>query len=104
MKIEHTCCVNVNEGLIIAAITGDHRAIRGLGQCPNADINTIDAKGRTPLYLASLLGHAKATEEILNQENVSFNKGREIDGLTPFSVRFFNGCGNGDQGQGCDYA
>ena len=86
LKINHTCCFNANEGLIIAAITGDHRAIRGLGQCPNADINTIDAKGRTPLYLASLLGHTKATQEILNHENISFNKGREIDGLSPFSI------------------
>ena len=70
----------------MAATKGDYRAIRGLWECPNADVNTIDAKGRTPLYLASLLGHVKATEEILNQENISYNRGRDIDGMTPFAI------------------
>ena len=86
LKSKHTCCLNKNAGLLKAAISGDHRAIKGLGQCPNADINTVDAKGRTPLYLTSLFGHAKATEELLKQENIDFNKGRRIDGLTPFSI------------------
>lgn len=86
LKITHTCCLKENEGLLTAGISGDYRAIRGLGQCPKADINTVDAKGRTPLYFTSLLGHAEATEEILKQEKISFNKGREIDGLTPFSI------------------
>ena len=86
LKSNHTCCLNENEGLLKAAVSGDHRAIRGLGQCPNADINTVDAKGRTPLYLASLLGHANATEELLKQKSIEFNKGRRLDGLTPFSI------------------
>ena len=86
LKSKHTCCLNKNAGLLKAAISGDHRAIKGLGQCPNADINTVDVKGRTPLYLTSLFGHAKATEELLKQENIDFNKGRRIDGLTPFSI------------------
>ena len=86
LKSKHTCCLNKNAGLLKAAISGDHRAIKGLGQCPNADINTVDVKGRTPLYLTSLFGHAKATEELLKQDNIDFNKGRRIDGLTPFSI------------------
>lgn len=86
LKSKHTCCLNENEGLLKAAESGDHRAIKGLGQCPNADINTVDAKGRTPLYLASLLGHEKATEELLTQKSIDFNKGRRLDGLTPFSI------------------
>ena len=52
----------------------------------NADINTVDAKGRTPLYLASWLGHAKATEEILKHKSISLHKGKGLDGLTPFSI------------------
>ena len=72
--------------MIRAALIGDHRAIKGLGQCPSADINTVDAKGRTPLYLTSWLGHVKATEEILKHKHTRFNKGRGLDGLTPFSI------------------
>ena len=86
LKSRHTCCLKENKGLLTAAIVGDHRAIRGLGQCPDADINVVDSKGRTPLYLASLLGHVKAIEEILNLENISYNRGRDIDGMTPFAI------------------
>ena len=71
LKTKHTCCLNKNDGLLMAALTGDHKAIKGLGECPKADINTVDAKGRTPLYLASLFGHAKATEVNLTAFSIS---------------------------------
>ena len=86
LKSENTCCLNKNMGLIKAAVSGNYRAIKGLGQCPDVDVNTIDAKGRTPLYIASWFGHAKATEELLKLENIEFNKGRRLDGLTPISI------------------
>ena len=93
LKSKHTCCLSENKGLLKAAISGDYRALKGLGQCPKADINTVDAKGRTPLYLATWLGHEKATSELLNQRNVDFVKGRKLDGLTPLSIASQKGHG-----------
>ena len=80
LKSRHTCCLNANEVLLMAVIKNDPRAIKGLGQCPNADINTIDIKGRTPLYLSLWLGNKQATEEILKHNNVNLNKRRQTDG------------------------
>ena len=85
-KSKHTCCLSENKGLLKAAISGDYRALKGLGQCPKADINTVDAKGRTPLYLATWFGHKKAIAELLNQKNLDFDKGRSLDGMTPLSI------------------
>ena len=82
----HTCCVATNDKLIKAAEIGDHKAIRGLAKCPNSDINTADFKGRTPLYLASMLNNLKAVKEILSVHKLEPNKGRNLDGKTPFSI------------------
>ena len=81
-----TCCFSANEGLLHAATIGDYRAIRGLSQCPDADINNQDRKGRTPLYLASLLGHTEAVKQILKQNDTDLDKGRFFDELIPFSI------------------
>ena len=37
--------IKENESLLMAAITGDYRAISGLGQCPDADF--MKSKGAT---------------------------------------------------------
>ena len=60
-----TCCLTVLGGLHASALEGDIEAIRGLLECPDADINFSDNKGRTLLYLASLHGHTKAVHEFL---------------------------------------
>ena len=88
-----SCCLNENEGLILAAKTDDYRAIRGLAQCPDADIN-YDGTGKTPLYIASLMGHAKTVDAILKQQKTKPNKGRTTDGKSPFSIASEKGYSN----------
>ena len=82
----HTCCFRANEGLLHAASIDDYRAIRGLSQCPGADINNHDRKGRTPLYLASWMGHTAAVKQILKKNDTALDKGRFLDELIPFSI------------------
>ena len=86
LQSHHTCCLKVNKGLLRAARENDYRAIRGLAQCPEANINIGDKKGRTPLYLASMMGHTPAVAELLNQGSIDVNKGRSLDGESPFSI------------------
>ena len=82
----HTCCVASNDKLLRAAEIGDHKAIRGIAKCPDANINIADFKGRTPLYLASLMNNLKAVEELLAVPQIDPNTGRSSDGKTPFSI------------------
>ena len=85
--------MNENEGLIDAAKTDDYRAIRGLAQCPDADIN-YDGTGKTPLYIASLMGQAKTVDAILKQQKTKPNKGRIEDAKSPFSIASEKGYSN----------
>ena len=57
-----TCCLKVNLSLLGAAGEGDYRALRGLLQCPGSksNINTVNIKGPSPLYIASMMGHIQA--------------------------------------------
>ena len=87
----HTCCNDANDKLITAAEMGDHKAIRGLAQCPTAKINIKDFKGRTPLYLASMMNNLKAVGELLAVTSIDPNKGRNLDEKTPFSISSENG-------------
>ena len=68
------------------AKVGDQRAVRGLAQCPNGNINMEDNKGRTPLYQATLEGHMGAVFELLSIFVIDANRGRRLDGTTPFSI------------------
>ena len=86
MQLNATCCLNVDKSLLQAAIIGDFRAIRGLLSCPESDVNVIDEKGRTPLFLASWLRHEKAVQALLNDTNINVNVGTIFDGATPFSI------------------
>ena len=85
-KLQSSCCLNVCDSILKAAWIGDFRGIRGLLLCPDADINVVDEKGRTPLYLASWLRHTKVVEVILNNAKVDVNIGNIIEGSTPFSI------------------
>ena len=87
----HTCCLGANQVLLRSAESNDYRAIRGLSQCPEADINIRDDKGRTPLYLASMKGHTQAVGELLNNIHIDVNLGRGLDGLSPFSIAAHKG-------------
>ena len=78
--------VDTNDKLLRTAEIGDHKAIRGLAECPNANINIADVKGRTPLYLASMVNNLKAVKELLTVTGIDPNKGRNLDGKTPLSV------------------
>ena len=72
--------------MLKAAWIGDFRGIRGLLLCPDANINALDERGRTPLYLASWLSHTKVVEVLLNDTDIDVNKGNNSDGSTPFSI------------------
>ena len=56
-QMRATCCLDINRVLLKTAMEGDFRAVRGLLQCPDSEINVVDERGRTPLYLATLRGH-----------------------------------------------
>ena len=85
-KLPTTCCLDVGETLLKSAWIGDFRGIRGLLMCPDIDINVVDKKGRTPLYLASWLRHLKVIEILLKDPNIDVNKGMFIDQSTPFVI------------------
>ena len=82
----HTCCLSANHILLKSAMSNDYRAIRGLSKCPEANINIRDEKGRTPLYVASMKGHAQSVRELLNHIQIDVNQGRGLDDLSPFSI------------------
>ena len=67
-KLPSTCCLKVEESLLKAAKIGDFRGVRGLLLCPDANINAVDEKGRTPLYLASWLSHANVVKVLINDK------------------------------------
>ena len=71
-----------------AAWIGDFKAIRGLLECPDSalEVNAVDNKGRTPLYIASMMGHLEAVEVLVSNKNVTAEIGRFLDGYTAFSV------------------
>ena len=86
LKENHTCCIDATEVLLKIAKLGDYKGIRGLAKCPNADINKQDVKGRTGLYLASLMGHFHAVREYLVLPNIDVNKGTTLTGETAYSM------------------
>ena len=61
-----TCCLKVNLSLLGAAGEGDYRALRGLLQCPGSksNINTVNIKCQSPLYIASMMGHIQAVNDL----------------------------------------
>ena len=83
-----TCCLKVNLSLLGAAGEGDYRALRGLLQCPGSksNINTVNIKGQSPLYIASMMGHFQAVNVLLQDINVDANIGRNMNGGTAFSI------------------
>ena len=85
-KLPSTCCFKLEQSLLKAAQTGDFRGIRGLLLCPNSDINVVDEKGRSLLYLAAWLKHKKVVDVLLNDKNIDVNKGIILDGSNPFAI------------------
>ena len=85
-QLDPTCCISIKHNLFKAAWQNDFRAIQGLLLCPAANINTIDSKGRTPLYVASWLGHIPVVEVLLSNNEIDINIGSHINGATPFSI------------------
>ena len=51
--------------------------------CPEVDVNRGDRFGRTPLFLASSMGHGLAAKALLNHPEVDVNAARTSDGATP---------------------
>ena len=86
LSLDVTCCLNVKSGLLAAAWENDYRALRGLLQCPESDINSVDERGRTPLYISALKGHIQSVQVLLNDPNVDNNVDLTRRGGTPFSI------------------
>ena len=86
LQIGQTCCFNIKEGLLRAAWNGDFRAIRGLLQCTDSDINAVDRKGRPPLYLASWRGHIQAVAVLLSDPRIDVNMRVTVGRRTAFSI------------------
>ena len=86
--VNPTCCIKIHQLLLHAARSGDFRAIRGLLECPDSvsKVNVVDKDGRTPLYIASMMGHLQATEVLLNSKHVIVNIGVFLHGGTAFSI------------------
>ena len=86
LQMSATCCLNVKEDLFQGASDGDHRAVRGLLHCPNSDVNGVNDKTRTPLYLASLKGNVEPLKVLLESPFIDVNKGMTKDDSSAFSV------------------
>ena len=86
LQMNGTCCLNVKEDLFLGASDGDHRAVRGLLHCPNSNVNAVNIKTRTPLYLAALKGHVEPLKELLSSPFIDVNKGMTKDGSSAFSI------------------
>ena len=81
-----TCCISASSVLLAASLKNDFRAIRGILQCPNADINTEDNRRKTPIYLSSEQGHQQSVHVLLNNSRLEVNRGRTKDGSTAFTI------------------
>ena len=88
MEWRQTCCLKVRRSILGAASAGDFRALRGLAECPGtqSNINTVDKKGRTPLYISSMLGHLEAVQLLVQNPYVDVNIGVTKNGGTAFSI------------------
>ena len=64
-----SCCLGVKEGLLSGARDGDLGVIKGHLQCPNANINILDDRGRSLLMVASIYGHLHIIE--INQLTIN---------------------------------
>ena len=86
LSVGHTCCLRINEGLVHATDHGYFREVRGLLQCPGADSNLLDRRGRALLYLASWKNHNGAVKVLLDHETINVNMAAPLDGSTAFSI------------------
>ena len=86
LEIGATCCLNVNEVILKRAKAGDHRALRGLAQCPKANINIYNRRKQTPLYLASRMGHIHSVKALLSQTDIDPNMNNGVDGKVAFAI------------------
>ena len=86
--VKQSCCLQTKENLLNAAWVGDFRAIRGLLHCPDSESNAniADEKGRTPLYIASMMGHQQAVNVLLSSEHTDVNINERVVGGTAFSI------------------
>ena len=88
MYMRPTCCIDVRGSILSSAMVGDFRAIRGLLKCPGSEfnVNALDRKGRTPLYIASKIGYLEAVKTLLSHPNIKTNIGTTLKGSTAFSI------------------
>ena len=86
LQLSRTCCIDTNRNLIKAAILGDTRSIRGLQECPDADINTVDIHGRASLHLATYGAYTDMVEVLLNNPMINVNQNGIKRAETAFSI------------------
>jgi ankyrin repeat protein len=73
--------------LAIAAANNHGDIVRCLLKGPRqANVNTKDDNGHTPLYQAAVFGHLQAVDALLEAEDIELTRGDGIDGTTPLDA------------------
>ena len=90
-RSEQACCgiLDVSDGILMAAKEGDLERLEMLQRCTaeeqnrvNRDINRVDGKGRTPLYLAIQNGHLEVVRHFLRDPSIDVNRAEDESGAT----------------------
>ena len=55
--------------------------------CPDVNINVVNEKGQTVLYLASLMRHSKVIEVLLTNKKINVNDVKKVF-IQKFSEKF----------------
>ena len=78
------CCgvLNVSGEIRRAAEEGELKRLEELQHCTVEDINQVDGKGRTPLYLAILNGHLEVVKKFLEDPDIDVNRVEDESGTT----------------------
>ena len=93
-RVGQACCgvLDVSEDILRAAKEGDLERLQRLQRCTVTDmnrvkrdpleINRVDGKGRTPLYLAIKYGHIEVVQNLLKDPNIDVNRAENESGAT----------------------
>ena len=65
VPFENPCGSQADQELLKAAEEGNLDRVLDMMPCPNVDFNAKNEKGMTPLYLASLRGHAEVVKALV---------------------------------------
>ena len=75
----------LEEQLLLYARHGALNMIEPILRTKGINVNKVDSKGETPLYMASQNGHAEIVKALLRTKGIMVNKAN-FNGYTPLSV------------------